>query len=78
MLFWVMSLFVVLPIGVRTDEEAGVDHPAGHADSAPHNFSLGRAAMRATVVSAALFFIFYLNYQFGWVTAETFDWWKPR
>jgi predicted secreted protein len=73
-LFWVMSLFLVLPFGVRTDEEAGVQRVSGHAESAPHKFSLGRTALRATVVSAILFGIFYLNYVYGWVGADMLDW----
>jgi predicted secreted protein len=44
-LFWVMSLFLVLPFGVRTAEEAGVERLPGHAESAPHNFSFVRTAL---------------------------------
>ena len=73
-LFWVMSLFLVLPFGVRTDEEAGVERLPGHAESAPHGFSFARAGLRATALSAVLFGLFYLNYVFGWVGADTFDW----
>jgi predicted secreted protein len=73
-LFWTMSLFVVLPFGVRTPEEEGVDCPPGHAPSAPHRFSLARAALRATIVSAVAFALFYANYRFGWVTIEMLDW----
>ena len=54
-LFWTMSLFLVLPFGVRTAEEEGVERQPGHAESAPHRFSFGRAALRATIVSAVLF-----------------------
>jgi len=76
-LFWVMSLFVVLPFGVRTDEEAGVDRLPGHAESAPHHFSFGRAALRATILSAILFGLFYANYVFGWIGVEALDWAAP-
>ena len=75
-LFWTLSLFVVLPFGVRTPEEEGVSTPAGHAPSAPHRFSFGRAALWATIVSAAAFALFYANYLFGWVTIEMLDWTK--
>ncbi len=54
-LFWTISLFLVLPFGVRTAEEAGVERLPGHADSAPHQFSLPRAAFRASIVAAVLF-----------------------
>jgi len=73
-LFWTLSLFVVLPFGVRTAEEAGEALPPGHAPSAPHSFSFGKAALRATIVSAVAFAIFYANYRFGWVTIAMLDW----
>ena len=46
----------------------------GHAESAPHGFSFGRVALRATILAAILFGIFYANYAFGWITAEDLDW----
>lgn len=73
-LFWTMSLFIVLPIGVRTDEEAGVASRPGHAESAPHGFSFPRAALRATILSALLFGLFYLNYIYGWIGPQDLDW----
>ncbi len=73
-LFWVMSFFLVIPFGVRTDEEAGVERASGHADSAPHRFSFGKAALRATILSALLFGLFYANYMFGWIGVEQLDW----
>jgi predicted secreted protein len=73
-LFWTLSLFLVLPFGVRTSEEEGAERLAGHAESAPHRFSIGRAALRATVVSAILFGLFYVNYVFGWITPAMLDW----
>ena len=73
-LFWTISLFVVLPFGVRTAEEAGVELVPGHAESAPHGFSFGRAALRATIVSAILFGLFYANYHFGWIGPEDLNW----
>ena len=75
-LFWTLSLFVVLPFGVRTPEEEGVQTPTGHAPSAPHRFSFARAALWATIVSAIAFALFYANYRFGWVTIEMLDWTK--
>ena len=76
-LFWTMALFVVLPIGVRTPEEEGVDCPPGHAPSAPHRFNFGKAALRATIVSAIAFLLFYLNYLYGWVTLSDLEWTRP-
>jgi predicted secreted protein len=76
-LFWTISLFVVLPFGVRTSEEAGEEKLPGQADSAPHRFDLGRAALRATIVSAVVFALFYANYLNGWVTISMLEWATP-
>ena len=73
-LFWTLSLFLVLPWGVRTSEEEGVRPEPGHADSAPHNFSFARAALRTTIVATILFGLFYANYLYGWIGIEAFDW----
>ena len=73
-LFWTISLFVVLPMGVRTAEEAGAERVPGHAESAPHRFAFGKAVLRATVLSSILFGLFYANYVFGWITAQDLDW----
>lgn len=72
-LFWAFSVFLVLPFGVRTAEEAGVERVPGQAESAPHEFRLARTALRVTVVATALFALFIANYLFGWVDAGTLD-----
>lgn len=67
-LLWVLSAFLVMPFGLRTpDEVDGHAIETGHADSAPVNFQPGKIALRATVLSALLLTLFYLNYQNGWV-----------
>jgi len=73
-LFWTMSLFLVLPFGVRTAEEEGAEPGAGHAESAPHSFSFGRAALRATIVATLLFGAYYANWRYGWITVGDIDW----
>ncbi|MEN2746600.1 DUF1467 family protein [Sphingomonas sp. T9W2] len=70
LLFWVLAMFLVLPFGVRTTHEAGEPPVPGQADSAPSGFRFGRMAWRTTLVSAVLFGAFYLNYVYGWVTAD--------
>jgi len=75
-LFWAFSVFLVLPFGVRTSEEAGVALVPGQAPSAPHEFNAGRIAKRTTIVATILFAIFYLNYLNGWVTSDMLDWWS--
>jgi predicted secreted protein len=72
-LFWTFAVFLVLPFGVRTSEEAGVDHVPGQAESAPHEFAPWRTALRVTIVATILFGLFFANYHFGWITADMVD-----
>lgn len=74
MLFWVLSLFLVLPWGVRTAEEAGEKSRPGHAESAPHGFRLGRVLLRTTILATILFGLFYLNWTFGWIGIDALQW----
>lgn len=67
-LFWTMSAFVLLPFGIKTHEELGIERVPGQADSAPGNFRPGRLALRATVLAAALTALYVANYVNGWVT----------
>ena len=73
-LFWTLSLFLVLPFGVRTPEEEGTRAGPGHAESAPHRFSFGKAALRATILGAVLTGLYVANYIFGWIRVEDVDW----
>lgn len=73
-LFWWLSVFLVLPWGVKTHREAGVAHVPGQADSAPHDFRIWPVIGRITIVATLLFGVFFANYHFGWVTPETLDW----
>jgi len=73
-LFWTLSLFLVLPFGVRTPEEEGTKAGAGHAESAPHRFNFGKVALRASLVAAVLTGLYVANYIFGWIRVEDLDW----
>lgn len=73
-LFWFISLFLVLPFGVRTTEEAGGVKVKGQVESAPHEFRPWRIILRTTLVSAVLFALFYANYEYEWITIRSFDW----
>lgn len=72
-LFFVSSAFLLLPFGVRTDEEMGTERIAGQADSAPHRFDLQRHLLKAALLGALLFAIYYANWHFGWIAAEDLD-----
>ena len=72
-LFWVASAFLLLPFGVRTSEEVGAERVPGQADSAPHQFNLARHLLKAAAVGAVLFLVYYVNWYFGWITADDLD-----
>lgn len=72
-LFFAFSAFVLLPFGVRTDEEAGTPKVPGQAESAPHRFDLKHHLLKAVVLAAILFAIYYLNWSFGWITPDNLD-----
>ena len=64
-LLWVMSAFLMLPFGIKTHDEAGIEKIPGQADSAPANFQPGRVALRATVL-AAVFCALYVAQGIPW------------
>ena len=72
-LFFVASAFVLLPFGVRTDEELGNKLVPGQAESAPHRFDVGRHLLLAAALGAALFALYYANWSFGWITSADLD-----
>ncbi len=72
-LFWISAAFLMLPFGVRTDEEVGAAKVPGQADSAPHRFDFGRHMLRAALLGAAMFALYYANWHFGWVGVEDLD-----
>jgi len=77
-LFFAFSAFLLLPFGVRTDEEAGTAKVAGQADSAPHRFDLKRHLLKAAVLAAVLFAIYYANWTYGWITPDDLDFYHRR
>ncbi|MEO8175135.1 MAG: DUF1467 family protein [Sphingomicrobium sp.] len=72
-LFFVASAFLLLPFGVRTDEEAGTPKVPGQADSAPHRFDLPRHLRKAAVMAVILFALYYANWTFGWIQVSDLD-----
>lgn len=56
---WWITLFACLPIGLKTQSEAGEVVP-GSVESAPHRFMAGKVLLLTTVVSAVICGIWWL------------------
>lgn len=66
---WWLVLFVVLPFGIRSQEEHGEVVPGSEA-GAPHRPALVKRAIVTTVVSALLFVLLYLIVVVAGVTLD--------
>ena len=75
-LFFAFSAFLLLPFGVRTDDEMGTRKVPGQAESAPHRFDVKHHLDKAAVLAAVLFALYYLNWTFGWVTPDDLDFYR--
>lgn len=53
-ILWWLVLFAALPFSLRTQDDEG-DVTLGTTSSAPHGRHVGRAMLRATVVSLVIF-----------------------
>ncbi len=73
LLFWVLSAFLVLPFGVKSYQELGIEMTPGQADGAPANFRPLRVVLWTTAVSAILFGLYYASYEYGWIDRYSFD-----
>jgi predicted secreted protein len=72
-LFFCFSAFLLLPFGVRTGEEVGAERVPGQAESAPHSFNLPGHLIKAALVAAVLFGLYYANWTYGWIKVEDLD-----
>jgi len=77
LLFWTICAFVVLPFGVKTADEAGIDKVAGQADSAPAHFRPGRIILWTTILASLAYALFFLNYRYGWITIDSLSFYTP-
>ena len=77
-LFWVISAFVILPIGIRSHHELGAEMIKGQADGAPANFKPLRVILFTTLLATIAFALFYLNYTNGWITMDDVDFFGSR
>jgi predicted secreted protein len=65
---WWTVLFMVLPLGVTSHAEAGIDHGDGGDPGAPVDPKLKRKFFTTTWVSVAVFAVLWLVIHFGLVT----------
>lgn len=73
LLFWVLSAFLVMPFGVKTADELGIEKVPGQANSAPGNFKARTILVRATVLSTVLCTLYIANLYQKWITAADLD-----
>ena len=67
-ILWWMVLFTVLPFGIRTSNEAGIDEVDGQAASAPVRPRIITKMVITTLISAAI-----MGLIVAFVEAEIFD-----
>ena len=70
-IIWWLTLFAVLPFGLRTQDDSG-DVVPGTPSSAPSKPRLGRIFLINTLVSAVIFACFWTALAQGWLDPETF------
>ncbi len=70
---WFMTMFIVLPITLRTQAEDGDVVPGTH-QGAPSNFRLGRTMLITTAVAVPLWVVISAIILSGIVTGDMLDW----
>lgn len=68
-IIWWLTLFAILPFGIRSQLEAGEVVPGSEA-GAPAHPGLAMKVVWTTLVSAVLFGLYYANYVTGYITLE--------
>ena len=71
---WFLMLLILVPIGLRTQEEEGEVVPGTHASS-PANIRMGRKMLHATIGATFLTAIIAGVIISGWLTVENLDFW---
>jgi predicted secreted protein len=69
---WFLTFFMVLPIRLTTQGEAGEVVP-GTPASAPAGFVVKRKAMITTAVAVVIWVVLYVIITQGWITVRDFD-----
>jgi predicted secreted protein len=74
MIVWVITLFALLPLRVRTAEEEGRAGVPGQMAGAPAHARLLWKAKWTTIVASVVFSLLYLNAARAWVTWADLQW----
>ncbi|NRP13881.1 hypothetical protein XMM379_002172 [Aliiroseovarius sp. xm-m-379] len=70
---WFVTMFVVLPIRLRTQGDEGAVLRGTHA-GAPANFRLGRTMIIVTIWASLAWAVVAGIIVSGWITVEDIDW----
>lgn len=70
---WFMTMFVTLPVRLRTQGDEGEVVPGTHA-GAPANFRVKRTMLIVTAITTVLWVIIAGIILSGWITVEDLDW----
>jgi predicted secreted protein len=65
---WWTALFAILPLGVTSHAEAGIDPGDGGDPGAPVDPKLKRKFITTTWISAIIWSVLWLTLHFHWVT----------
>jgi len=68
-LIWWVTLFAVLPWGIKSQHEAG-ERALGTDPGAPATVSLGRKVLWTTLIAAAIYAVLYVVYTRHLITLE--------
>ncbi len=68
---WWLVLFAILPIGIRSHQEAGIEHVAGCDPGAPYKPRLLRKFATTTWVTAILVGALWLGFYFDLIHVPT-------
>ncbi len=72
LVIWFMTLFVILPLRLQSQSEAG-DVVPGTPASAPVNPNLKKKAVLITVIATAIWIPVAATIIMGWITVEDLD-----
>ncbi len=70
---WFLTMFIVLPLRMRTQAEDGDVVPGTH-EGAPSDFKLGRTMLITTLWAVPIWAIIAAIILSGWITVDMLDW----